>query len=328
MKLFKLIFLIIGLGLLAWTFQEIEIEETLDLISNIGFGFLLVLAVYFVAFLFDTLTWQLTVLSVPVNKKWTSRFFLLRLAGEAFNNILPAASLGGEPVKAFLLKNIYGLNYREGIASLILARTINTLALVLLLIIGFILMINSNIFDEGYNQTAGVGLGILSFLIVFFFFIQRFKVTSLMTIALSKIQMFRWLERSVHYVAEIDDVLSRFYVNHSTRANSALTLAFVNWVLGVIEIYIIMEFIGHPISLADAWILESAVQLVRTATFFIPASIGAQETVFLIIGSAVTGSPTVGFTAAIVKRAREVIWIIVGLLVFYTIKSNTSNKNR
>ena len=143
MRLFKIIFLIAGLVLLGWVIRETNLEETFDLVSQIGFGFLLVLFTYFLAFLFDSVTWQMTVLSAPLNAKWLYRFFQMRLAGEAFNNTLPAASMGGEPLKAVLLKTHYGIGYREGVASLILARTINTVSLILFLMVGFILMLES-----------------------------------------------------------------------------------------------------------------------------------------------------------------------------------------
>ena len=145
MRFFKIVFFLVGLILLAWVIQNLNFKEIIVLINQIGFGFILVIGVYFIAFLFDTLTWQITILSAPLTPKWAYRFFQLRLSGEAFNNILPAASIGGEPIKAIMLKNLYGFNYREGIASLVLSRTINTISLIIFLIIGFLLMIKSDV---------------------------------------------------------------------------------------------------------------------------------------------------------------------------------------
>ncbi len=325
MKLFKIIFLLIGLALLGWIVQTTNLTETMDLVKQIGFGFFLVLGVYFLAFLFDSLTWQMTLLSAPLTTKWLYRFFQMRLAGEAFNNTLPAASMGGEPVKAVLLKNLYGFNYRESIASLILARTINTVSLILFLIVGFILMLDSAILDEKYNSIAGIGLAVLSVLILLFFAVQRFKIASLASTALSKNELFRWLGKILHHIKDVDETLVEFYTTHHQRAAYAFALAFVNWALGAAEIFITMHFLGHPVSLVDAWIIEAVAQLVRASTFFIPASIGAQEGAFMIIGSAVTGSPTVGFAMAIVRRAREIIWIIWGMMAFYIIKPDANS---
>ena len=103
--------------------------------------------------------------------------------------------------------------------------------------------------------------------------------------------------------------------------------ALLNWILGVIEIYYIMKFIGYPISLVDAWIIEAVAQMVRAGTFFVPASIGVQEGAILTIGAALTGSPSAGFTAAIIRRVREVIWIAWGIIVFYVLKPDISADN-
>jgi uncharacterized protein (TIRG00374 family) len=322
MKIFKITFLILGLALLGWVLKNTDLTEILNLLGEIGIGFLVILGIYFFAFLFDSLTWQLTVLSIPLTPKWLYHFFQMRLAGEAFNNILPAGSLGGEPIKAVLLKNLYGINYRDGVASLILARTINTVALILFLFIGFYLMVHTAILEEEYTTTAGIGLLTLTVLIFLFFSIQRFKIASQISETLSKKRGFQWLGGILHQIKDIDGILVKFYKNHQGRAAYAFALAFVNWVLGVGEIIITMHFLGHPITLTDAWIIEAAAQLVRAATFFIPASIGAQEGAFLVIGSAVTGSPSLGITMAIVRRAREIIWVAWGIVAFYTTKKD------
>ena len=60
MKLFKLAFFIIGLTLLAWVFGNININEILKLTNQIGFGLIFIIVIYLLAFLLDTLTWQLT----------------------------------------------------------------------------------------------------------------------------------------------------------------------------------------------------------------------------------------------------------------------------
>ena len=121
-------------------------------------------------------------------------------------------------------------------------------------------------------------------------------------------------------IEDVDDRLVHFYTNERARFVVALILSFLNWVLGVAEIYFTMQFIGHPISFWDAWIIEAVAQMVRSALFFIPGAIGAQEGAMVLIGTAITGSPTLGLATALIRRLREVIWIAWGLLVFYILK--------
>ena len=55
--------------------------------------------------------------------------------------------------------------------------------------------------------------------------------------------------------------------------------------------------------------------MVRSSTFFIPLSIGAQEGAFLIVAGTLTGAPALGLSMGLVRRFRELIWIAFGYLV-------------
>jgi uncharacterized membrane protein YbhN (UPF0104 family) len=91
-----------------------------------------------------------------------------------------------------------------------------------------------------------------------------------------------------------------------------LWLALLNWGLGAYELYLIMYFLGHPVTWTEVWIMETAVQLVRAGTFFIPGHIGANEVGLVLIVGALTGQPSLGLAAALVRRGREALWIAWG----------------
>ncbi|CAN0502784.1 unnamed protein product, partial [Ectocarpus sp. 8 AP-2014] len=74
-----------------------------------------------------------------------------------------------------------------------------------------------------------------------------------------------------------------------------------------------MRAVGVPVSFSDAVIIEGVTQLVRTGSFFIPLSLGAQEGAIVLIAGSLTGSPSAGLAAALVRRARELLWIVWGL---------------
>ncbi|MDP7426172.1 MAG: lysylphosphatidylglycerol synthase domain-containing protein, partial [Rhodospirillales bacterium] len=214
-----------------------------------------------------------------------------------------------------LLKKYYGIGYREGTTSLLIGKTINMLALVIFLALGFALMWASPVLPASYKIIAGLGLFALGLGTALFFFIQRLKVSTITGTWISRWRFTRGIEKVMHLVRDVDERLVRFYIHHLRRFSWAVFLALVNWLIGVLEIYATMFFLGHPVSLTDAWIIEAAAQLVRTGTFFIPASIGAQEGAFLLVCSAMTGSSVLGVAVALVRRFREILWILWGLLL-------------
>jgi len=312
MRVLKILYLLIGVALLAVVIAEINVAEVADQVARVGFGFAVILAVYLVAFVIDSVTWQMTIRGVPLNASWAYRVWKLRMVGEAFNTVMPGAGMGGEPVKAVLLKKHYGIGYREAAASLILAKTINMIALVAFLVIGFALMIAGAGLPATFETVATAGLAILGVAVLLFYGIQRYGVTGLTGTWLSRWRVTRRIEDMLHHIHDMDERLVAFYTKARGRFAAALVLAFVNWLLGVVEIYVTLIFLGQPVSWADAWIIEAAAQLVRTGAFFIPAAIGAQEGAFLLVCGAITGSPSLGFSVSVVRRLREVIWIVWG----------------
>ncbi len=322
MRHLKFAYLLIGIAILALVVGEIELEEVGALVIQVGWGIAAVVGVYFLAFVIDSFTWQMALTGVPLDAVWLYRMWKVRMVGEVFNTVLPAAGMGGEPVKAVLLNKHYGVGYREGTASLILAKTINLIALVAFLAAGFVLMAYSPALPGSYTTAAGLGLGAFALGIFLFFAVQRLKISSVAGSWIGRRRLGRRIEGLLHHVRDMDDRLAGFYSGHGVRFAGAVGLALVNWLLGAVEIYVTMIFLDRPITLADAWIIESAAQLVRAGTFFIPASIGAQEGAFLLVYGAMTGSPALGAAVAVVRRLREIIWILWGLLLgsIYTFK--------
>jgi uncharacterized protein (TIRG00374 family) len=316
----KFLFLVLGIGLLGAVVAQTDILHALSLLAEIGWGFAAIFGLYFIAFAIDAYAWQIATPNVPLNLKWLYRFYQVRLAGEAFNTVTPTASMGGEAVKAIMLKNLYGIGYRDGTASLILAKTLIVVALVAFLAIGFSLMFGSSKLDDSYKFVSGAGLAAFMLGAIIFLVIQRFKITTLAGTALGRSRWFAKLNSVLQPLNEVEDRLIHFYTRQPHRLMSVFVLSFINWALGIFEIWLVMYLIGHPISFTDAWIIETVAQLVRSATFFIPASIGAQEGAFLVVGAAITGTPSFGLTVALARRIREIVWTAWGLAVFYLLK--------
>jgi len=89
-----------------------------------------------------------------------------------------------------------------------------------------------------------------------------------------------------------------------------------SWFLGIGEVWLIMYFLGHPISLMEALLLESLGQAIRAAGFLIPASLGIQEGGFLLLGTVLGIPPQTALALSLGKRVRELALGIPGLIVW------------
>ncbi|MBI4969064.1 MAG: flippase-like domain-containing protein [Rhodospirillales bacterium] len=309
-RLAKFLYFGLGAALLVWVFAQTDLTQVVQTALGIGvLGFLVVLALYLAAFGIDVLTFQLALPELPVTRTWFSRVFLVRLVGELFNTVLPAGGMGGEPLKAMLMNRHYGIGWREGAASLVIGKTVNMIALVLFLTVGFaFILAERHRLPEPYTALGGAGLLAFAFSILAFVLIQRLPATSTL------LGRFGRLAGLIAKLRDFEDRLAEFYIAHKKRLVLTITLAFANWILGIAELWAISRFLGHSLTLTDAWIIEAALQLVRTGAFFIPTAIGVQEGAFLLLYAALAGSADLGVAVALVRRARELVWLGWGAL--------------
>ena len=312
MRYLKFLYVLIGVALFGIIIAEIDLAEAMARLAQIGWGMAVVLALYLGTFSIDSLTWLITLRTTPITPQWFLRMWQVRLVGEAFNMTVPAAGMGGEPLKAVLLKQQYGVGYRHGTASLFLSKTVNMIGLAIFLAAGFVLMLGHGALPGAYILVGGIGLAGFAAATLIFFSIQRFGLSSALAGWLSRRRVLRRLAGSLENIQQVESHFTGFYRGSRRRFAVAVSLGLLSWMVGVLEIYYALEFLGHPVSIAEAWIIEAMAQMMRAGSFFIPASIGIQDGALVLMCAAITGSPELGVAVALVRRAREIVWIAAG----------------
>ncbi|HJO75386.1 MAG TPA: hypothetical protein QGH84_09295, partial [Rhodospirillales bacterium] len=66
MRFLKVFYLGLGVMLLGFIIAEIDMAEVALQVAKVGFGILVLIGIYFVAFAIDSITWQLTIRGVPL----------------------------------------------------------------------------------------------------------------------------------------------------------------------------------------------------------------------------------------------------------------------
>ena len=312
----KLLFLLVGFALLGVVLLKTDLHELCQQMLRVGWvGMGAVLLVYALYFAADAISWHLVLPAVPLDRAWLVRTFVVRMIGEAYNNITPTASLGGEPVKAWLLKSRWGIPLRDAAASLVIAKTTSMFALVMFVGVGLAMLLQHARVTDGHKLAAALGFGFIVLSAAVFFLMQHLRLSTYVARWLRGTRFEARLSSGIAAAEDIDRQFAAFYRGHGRRLAWSLVFAMVNWVLGALEVYLIMGLVGYPLSFAEVWMIECMVQLVRTIAFFIPAGLGAQEGAFLIAVGALTGVPSAGVATALVRRCRDVLWIAASLAV-------------
>ncbi len=306
----------LGLGIFAFILYHTDLSEVWRHVTRLGWlGLAVVLGVSCIWFVVDTINWNLTLRSTRLNARWFSRLWPIHVAGEALNHVTPFASVGGEPMKAILINQRYGINYREGTTSLVLLHVVNVCAEIPFLLLGIALALTNGVLPASVEILMAAGGILIVVLVVVLWLVQHYRFVSRIGRWLSRAWFGVAALRAVRHIRAIEGRLMQFYLGQPRRFLTACALQFCNWCVGAVEIYLVLYFLGSPIPFVYALVIESVVVLVRTALFFIPSNIGAQEGTFLVVCGAITGSPELGVAVALIRRFRELFWISVGLLI-------------
>lgn len=306
--------LLLGSSLFIYLSSYVGLSVLFEKAIEIGsFGVTILSSVYLLNFAADTITWHLTMTAVPITRPWFYRLWVARMIGETYNMVLPAGGIGGEPVKAILMKYYYGLTYHISITSLILTRTVSLIALVFFLSVGFYLALVRPI-SLPRPLIALVGCSTFVFFVVVITFLSAQQTHIVVRISkwLSRTAIACYAGKVLKEVEKVDQQLAVFYKKNRSRFLWALVSAFSNWFLGTCNLYCTSCLLDMTVKVTDAWIIESLIQVVRTWTFFIPSSVGVQEGMFVLAFTSFDISAHMAMTVALLRRVQEVLWIILG----------------
>jgi len=312
----RLLALVLGLGLFAAVLAHTDLAAAwaqARIFGLLGLG--AVILVYWVEFLGDTASWQLLIEKMPLSGVWLKRLFTVRLVGEAVNAVTPLGGMGGEPIKVLLLRHRHGLRMRVSAPSLVVTKTVNMIALVPFLAGAFALRAGDPRLGPAFQTVAAGGLLTFVLATVVFIFAQRLRLSSALGRRLARWRGGRRVVAMLTHLEEFDERLISAYSAHHARFAAALVLALGNWAAGAFGVWLTLLLLGHPVSLLDAWVIEALTQLVRAGTFFVPANLGAQEGALVAVCGALTGSPAAGLATALIRRVRELLWIVAGLVL-------------
>lgn len=267
----------------------------------------------------DTLGWRFT-LNQHIPSLPFGRLCAVRMAGEMVNMTTPTASVGGEPLKAFLLKSS-GVPMEDGLASVVVSKATMTLAQVVYILLGMSLMAWILPSSEWAWSSAlpmlgiFVSVGLLLFGVTVFVMIQRYGLFMSLLGLLRKLHIrLPYLEIREQKLLALDRSIQAFYTHNRPAFFRSTAIFFLGWVAEALEVYAILFFLGAPIDLQTALALDALATFIKGGTSFIPGSVGAQEGGNVLLLMTFGFSELTGILFALVRRFREVVWIGIGLI--------------
>lgn len=302
MRIAVVILGLVGLSLFIALIAYEGFGEIVSAVAAAGWG-LLAVALYRVSTLLcDAAGWRCML--PPGERPGLATLMRLRWMTEAVNGLVPAAQIGGEIVRVRLIV-LRGTSGAEAGASVIVDMTAGVASLMLFGLMGVAFLFATGDQDgEAVNML--IGLGVFSVLVAGFFLAQGAGMFSRMARVLDRVTGGREAFSVLAGAAALDKAVAAIYRRRADVAGG-LVLRFLGWVFGVGEVWLALYFLGFPVTLAEAFFLESLVQAARAAAFAIPGALGVQEAAFMVLGGMIGLSAEQALALALVRRVREVV---------------------
>jgi glycosyltransferase 2 family protein len=313
MRLLRSCLFVAGVLLLGYLVLHVGTGPIVEAVSRLAWWqFALLCLPHVVVMAVDTLGWRYAFAQERVP---FLTLFAARVAGDALNLVTAVASVGGEAVKAWLIRQ--HVRYEDSIPSLVIAKTTSTIGQGLFLILG--LVVTRFAVDPGSHLWQAM----LWLLLVECVAIGGFVLAQLTGLIARAGRLLRMLGSSAGAVKaqRLDASLRDFYRHQWRRLLASTGFHLVGWALGAVETFLILWTLDVPVSMATAVVIEAFGAAVRFATFLVPASIGVLEGANAGALAALGAGAGAGLAFSFVRRARQVVWVGLGLIFLVAMRS-------
>lgn len=110
--------------------------------------------------------------------------------------------------------------------------------------------------------------------------------------------------------------------NERWRLPTSIFIHTLGWLLSAFEIWIALLLLNEPITYLNSIGLQSLVFAVRTVAIFVPYGAGVQEGGYVVIGSLIGIEPHIAIALSLMRRAREIVLSVPGIIVWQIIESH------
>jgi putative membrane protein len=320
--------LLLGVALFAWFLHRAGPAEIWRTCSKLGWLALLMLLPYAAVSLADALGWRFA-----FGKRWPRGFafwtlYRVRWSGEAVNNVVPSAYVGGEAIKVYLLHK-RGISAADATASVVAGRTIQTLTQVTFIGLGALALTHVTGRDSRLHWPALFVLGGSIAAIVILFWMQTHGMFALMLNLLQRLRLqLPRLEARRRRLYQIDRQIVAFYREERSSFLKSAAAYFCGWLLDATDILLASHLLGLPIQWTQALAIEAFIGVAKILGLFVPGAIGVQESGIALVCQFAGAPESLGPAYAIIRRAREAVYASFGWLLLYLDEASLKGLSR
>lgn len=309
---------IVGLALFAYFLWKADVRTVWDGITRLGYGAIWILIISTIRTIVRAWAWKLCCekpYELRISDCWRGY-----VVGDAVGTLTPFGMLASEPAKAAVVSDRVPLSI--GLSSLAVENIFYSLTAAFFVLTGISVLLATYHLQRILRYfSIGTVIFVVGVIVILLLMVYReWRIISGTARKIAGWGWARaWLTARFEKLEHFEDRVYGFYERHQKRFVPVLLLNFAFHLAGVAEIYATLYFIyGSKVSLFTAFLLESANRVITIAFKVVPLRAGVDEAGTGMLTKALFhGDLTMGVTLAVIRKARGIVWMVVGLVIWF-----------
>jgi len=312
---------VVGVLLLLYLVHRIGLRTLVTTIVQFGPWYLLTCFIGASGLLCQAGAWWM-VMEAFFQRVALLELFRVKIISDGFNLILPSASLGGDAMRAFLIKDRVPLSV--GVPAVLFDKTIEFIASIVFLGSGLLLGLLFLRLPVTLIVPAVISLAITSVGIVLLVVVQKGGLTrGLLMLSTPLPAARRWvLQRESKFLA-LDQSLGPLYTRSNYRALLPIGVHILARCVGVLEVMAILAVLNAPVSYIQALFIATIVTSANTAFFLFPGQWGVTESVHVLVLQSLGYPAAIGLSLGLIRRIRKLMFVGAALVLLELKKRST-----
>ena len=297
----------VGAALLVWQVHQLGLERITSGLSQVGWGFLLILLLSLLRFVARSIAWT-TLIGQPVP---IGRAVAATISGDALGNVTPLSLLVSEPVKAMYLDA--GPGSSRSLAALAAENFFYSVSVGIYVTLGTAAMLRAFPLPPEIHVAGVTALGLMALVLA----VAGWTAWQKPTLASAVVSRLPF-GRLAAVVDRVRDFEVRTYGSaggQGRRLGVVVVCETAFHLLSFLETWLTVWLVTGVSSPLAAFVLDTFNRIVNIVAKMIPLRLGVDQVTSERVAVAIGLGPAIGTMVSLIRTGRMMVWAAVGLLL-------------
>ena len=305
---------LLGLGLLSYLVFRTGPVVVWKQLQTVGWGLALILILGGFSQFIKTCAWR-QAFTCDISQLSWSRSFVAQLISDAIGQFGVAGKVLGEGTRISLLRRAVPIS--NALSAGAIDGALHGFSAVVVTVLGISAILMIGPVSVMWRVYAALLIAVLvsAMILAAVSLRNRWQLVGHATRAIGRLpRLHTWVSDKQPIIDSAEDNLLSFRDEAPAAFWATLIFNLLWHMLAVLEVYIILRFMGAGFTVGGAFIVESLTKVINLVGAFNPGNFGTYEGGSMLIAKMFGVTSTTGLTLALCRRARTVFWAGVGAM--------------